>query len=352
MPTLSREQEDSILESAVLAPSADNHHRIVFERGENTLWVRGTEPLLLRSDGYKRVLALLSLGALAENLSIAASRLGVVVEMLLLPDPARTELLLHCRLQAQEVQTDPLYHSIPLRHTNRALLFRGPRMSDVEQAELGAAVLAYPGSRLLWFDSREQRRPVLQLMRRAETERFRNRLLHAELFSAIRFDVGWHTSCAEGLPPGSLGVESALRPFFALLRHWPMERLANMFGLHQLLGARSCYLPCRLAPHLGVLAVTNPDQQSIFEAGRSFQRLWLAATGHGRVLQPMPASALYAWPGAVADGIPAGLQATLAAGWRVILGDACPVMLFRMGFAPQSSIVTGRRQVGDYLKHA
>lgn len=187
-------------------------------------------------------------------------------------------------------------------------------------------------------------------MRRAETERFRNPLLHAELFSAIRFDVGWQQSCPEGLPPGSLGVEPPLRPFFALLRHWRVAKLANVVGTHQMLGFRSCYLPCRLAPHLGLLSVKNSDNQSLFDAGRSFQRLWLLATAHGRVLQPMPASALYARPGALAEGIPEALQQGLAAGWKELLGEATPLMLFRMGSAAQSAIVSGRPPVADYLE--
>jgi len=134
-----------------------------------------------------------------------------------------------------------------------------------------------------------------------------------------------------------------------LLRHWPVMRFVNVLGAHHMLGWRSCDLPCRLAPHLGLLAVKNSDAQSIFDAGRSFQRLWLTATRQGRALQPMPASALYALEGARAEGIPAGLQHVLAEGWKASLGGAIPLMLFRMGNAKPSPIVAGRRGVRDYM---
>lgn len=348
----SPEQLQFILESAILAPSADNHHRIHFQVSDDSILFRLAEGSLPSEGGYKRILVLLSLGAVVENLAIAASRFGMAADTALLPDRERPALVLRVRLQAGGAEPDQLWPAVPLRHTNRRLIFRGPRMSDAQRAQLDSAVHVYPTSKLVWLDEPERRKNALRLMRQAETERFHNRILHEEMFSAIRFDVGWHSTCPEGLPLGSLGVEPPLRMFFAQLRHWPLARLANLLGTHHILGFRSCHLPCRLAPHVGLVAAENPDSQSIFNAGRSFQRLWLAATAHGRVLQPMPASALYACDGARAEGIPPALQHDLAEGWTRILGDAVPLMLFRMGFAPESSIVTGRRPVADYLERA
>jgi len=349
MGKLNQEQLEFILESAILAPSADNRHRVRFQVAEDAIRVIYTDAELPPRGGYKRVLALLSLGAVSENLTIAASRFGVLAETALFPDPSQTDWVMQIRLQTDLAEVDPLWQAIPLRHTNRQVRFRGPRMTDAERVELESAVHACPACQLFWLDAPPRRSQALHLMRRAETERFRNRILHEELFSAIRFDLGWHTSCPEGLPPGALGVEPPMRPLFALLRHWPVMRFLNVLGAHHMLGWRSCDLPCRLAPHLGLLAVKNSDSQSVFDAGRSFQRLWLISTSQGRVIQPMPASALYALEGAQAEGIPASLQRGLAEGWKACLGKSIPLMLFRMGTAKPPSIVAGRHGVGDYL---
>ncbi|WP_291987143.1 hypothetical protein [Candidatus Accumulibacter sp. ACC007] len=351
MDKLSQERLRFVLQSALLAPSADNHHRFRIQVRDHVIAIRGIETRLPPVGSYKRVLALVSLGAVAENLNIALSRFGLAGDALLLPDPAQANLLLRVVVNARGVAPDPLWKSIPERHTNRQVRFSGPAMNAAEHADLDSAVAAYPTSKLMWLDEAALRKRVLGLMRRAESERFRNPVLHEELFSAIRFDVGWRNNCLEGLPPGSLGVEAPLQPFFALLRHWSLARVLNLFGAHQMLGFRSCYLPCRMAPHLGLLAVSDADDsQSIFDSGRSFQRLWLAATGHGRVLQPMPAAALYTCRGARAEGIPATLQRDLADAWKGLLGGAAPVMLFRMGLARRSAIVSGRRPVDDYLE--
>lgn len=347
MNELTPEQFHGLLQSAIQAPSADNRHPIHFQLGDQCIQV-----LHARTEwgglGYKRVLDLLSLGALAENLSIAASRFDMGTDIALLPDPGRPDLALQINLLPGAAQTDPLWQAIPLRHTNRQIRFRGPVLSEDEQAQLAEAIRPQPACQLHWLDTAPARKQALALMRRAEAERFHNPLLHEELFSAIRFDVGWHNTCEEGLPPGALGVEPPLRGLFSLLRHWPVMRMANRVGAHHLLGWRSCYLPCRLAPHLGVLTVKNTDTASVFAAGRAFQRLWLTATRQGRVLQPMPASALYALEGAVDEGIPVGLQHALAAGWRAHLGEDIPLMLFRMGRASPPLITAGRPQPEVY----
>ena len=338
-----------ILENAIMAPSADNQHRIRFQLIEDTIYIRYTEAELPLQGGYRRVLALLSLGAVAENLTIAASRFGIDTKTVLLPDPTQPNLIMQIRLQAGQTKIDPLWRQIPLRHTNRRVHFRGPKMTGAERSQLDAAARTYSACQLVWLDEPNRRRQALRLMRQAETERFHNRILHEELFSAIRFDAGWRSACSEGLPPGALGVEPPLRAFFALLRHWPVMRLANLLGAHHMLGWRACDLPCRLAPHLGLLAVKNTDNQAVFDAGRAFQRLWLGVTSQGRVLQPMPASALFALEGAQAEGISAGLQYNLAESWKASLDGAIPLMLFRIGRAQPLSIVAGRWEVGNYL---
>ena len=338
-----------ILESAVLAPSADNQHRVRFKLDQNSIRVTHTGSALPSPGGYRRALVLMSLGALVENLTIAASRFGIKTVTALFPDPKQPDCVSQIHLQPDQAEVDPLWPSIPLRHTNRRVFFHGPKMSDTERDELDAAAHALPDCQLNWLDGSEIRNQVLRLMRRAETERFRTRALHEELFSAICFQTGWHASCAEGLPPGALGVEPPLRPFFTLLRHWSVMRLANMLGAHYMLGWRACDLPCRLAPHLGLLSVRNTDDQSVFDVGRSFQRIWLTVTLQGRVLQPMPASAIFALDGARTEGVPVELQRGLKEGWKASLGEAIPLMLFRVGSARPSSIVAGRPGVETYL---
>lgn len=344
-----QDQLKSILESAILAPSADNHHRVRFEWGGGVLNVRHAAGPLPPAEGYKRVLSLLSLGALSENLTLAAGRFGIKAEPELSPDSTNSDLAFQVRWQPGDVTTDPLREAIPKRHTNRHLIFHGPTLSVEEQTSLGQAASGLPDCSLVWLDGRPLRRQALRLMRLAEGERFRNRLLHEELFSAIRFDVGWRQSCEEGLPPGALEIERPLRSVFALLHHWPVMRVVNMLGGHRLLGLRAADLPCRFSPHLGLIAVERVIDQTIFNAGRSFERVWLTATQLGFALQPMPAAALYALKGAQQEGISGVLQQRLQQGWQAIVPGQQPLMLFRIGRAAPSALRTGRKPLEHYI---
>lgn len=343
------EIQTRLIEAAIRAPSADNRHALRFAFEADALRLHYAGPALSPDGGYKRVLVLLSIGAVLENIMLAATGFGLRA----MPDVDAAEMAstssIRIGLEADETCTsDPLQAEISGRHTNRQVWYRGPA-AGVREREMFASTIGFQSEvSLNWPERGEAREAVLRLMRLAETERFRNRLLHQELFSAIRFDVGWRRSCAEGLPPGALGVEPPLRPFFSLLRYWPVMRLAKLLGAHHLLGWRACSLPCRLAPDLGILTVKNTDISRVVMAGRVFQRFWLVATRQGRVLQPMPASALYALPGAEAEGIPEKLRKTLADGWSSCLPGEIPLMIFRMGYAAGSAITTGRPDVEHF----
>ena len=339
----------AILESALLAPSADNCHPLRFMAVNGVLRAHHTGTELPPLGGYKRALLLLSLGALAENLTIAASRFGLKANTTFFPPHAPDDCLLQVSFVQADTQGDPLDAAIPLRHTNRRVFFRGPPLDERERGELDAAVTGFPGCEFSWLDTPALRSRAISIMRLAEEERFRCRVLHQELFATIRFDVGWHRTCDEGLPPGALGVERPLRPFFAMMRYWPVMRAFNLLGAHRLLGWRASGLPARLAPNLGMIAVKNPDDLSICVAGRAFQRLWLTVTKQGRVLQPLPASVLFAFNGAVQEGIPINLQKRLRQGWQELFPRINPIMLFRIGLAADLAVATGRKPLTAYI---
>ncbi len=351
MVTIERRTLHAILTDALMAPSADNNHRVRFQILDNDILVHSTAGGLPSAGGYHHALALLSLGAMAETLSIAASRFGMAAMMELLPDARRPNLLIHVRLLPGQTAEDPLWRLIPQRHTNRSVWFWGPAMNPQEREQLHASITPLPGCQLSWLDG-TRRQAAIRLMRLAETARFRHQPLHQELFSAIRFDIGRNATCAEGLPPGALGIEPVLRPFFGMLRYWPVMHLFNLAGMHHVLGWRACTLPCRIAPDLGLVTVKNIDNPSLFAAGRAFQRLWLSITAQGRALQPMPASAIFALPRAHEEAIPHPLQARLQQGWRDLLGESTPVMLFRTGFARSGDIRTTRPSLDRVLADA
>ncbi len=83
---------------------------------------------------------------------------------------------------------------------------------------------------------------------------------------------------------------------FAQLRRWPLMNMLRHAGVHHALGFRAGYLPCRLAPHRGVLTTSLPVQQGAALVGRALERLWLEAERRDLAFQPFAGAALLALP--------------------------------------------------------
>lgn len=321
-----------------MAPSADNRHCFKFQPSGTAIGLYGGEDYV-HAPFHRRVLNRISLGAVVENMVIRAHRLGYDADPVWHPDPTDPALVAEVRLTPGAVRDSGLDAAIATRHTNRRVLFAGPRLSDEALATIISSISDIPGVRLTFCDAGPQRATLLRLVRLAETERFRVRELHSDLFSAVRFDVGWRSSAPEGLPPVALGVEPGMRWAFAQLRHWPLMRVLGLFGLHHVLGLRAAWLPCRLAPHLGVLTVDSPLEPGTISVGRALQRVWLTAEKEGLAFQPLAGAALLALAGYYA--VRTVTQERLGAGWST-LTTSTPLMVFRLGVADPVNGRAGR----------
>lgn len=328
----------SIVEAAVLAPSADNRHCFELRAFPDAILLYGSEAFL-SAPYHRKILSLISFGAVVENMSVRAARRGYRADVRWLPDAAEPSLIAELRLtRAEPVEAAP-DAAILGRHTNRRVFFSGPRLSEGDLGQLAQLLYGIDGVALTFFDSRRERAALLRLVAMAEAERFNTRALHEDLFSSVRFDVGWHASAHEGLPPGALGVEPGARWAFAQLRRWPVMNALRHIGVHHLLGFRAGYLPCRLAPHLGVLTTSVPLEQGAVAVGRALQRVWLEAERRGFAFQPLAGAALLALDGY--KEVPEKTRSGLRQGWTQ-LTDETPLMVFRLGHAKRPAIRTGR----------
>ena len=293
----------------------------------------------------QHMLSLVSIGAAVENLILRGRRLGLALECL--PEVRSADapftIMLKCRPMASPA-LDDLERVIEDRCTNRRLRFTGPPLAPAGLSQLQADAGAIEGAAIVWLDSPSQRRQALRLIRAAETERFRNRHLHHELFSSIRFDLGWRDTTADGLPPGALELPLVERPLFAMLRSWSIQHGLNLFGVHHFIGFRAADLPCRLAPHLGVITCHGESEAAAIAGGRALQRVWLRSAAMGLSFQVFAASAAYAYQGT--RGIDAKLQCMLRDGWAELCPNTRPIIIFRMGHAAAPSVRTVRAVEG------
>lgn len=341
----------TILGAGILAPSAENKHFLKFRLGDDGVRLYSTDTASWAERPHRALLALLACGAVVENIVLAAAQeqQAVAVEWHL---PTEADpLMATLRWSGDSSRRDELSGAIANRHTNRHFYSR-EKASPVSLQRIAAAAAAIEGCRLAWLDAPAQRASALAAMRLAETERFRREQLHEELFSAIRFELGWTKTTDEWLPPGALEVEPPMRRAFAALAHWPLMHALRFAGGPVGMGLRAGYLPAALSPHLGLIVAGRADRHAAANAGRAFQRVWLAATAEGLALQPMAAATvlLHQRPGG--GWVDADAQRRIG---KLLVGTFQraaeePYMLFRLGKAKPPSIVTGRRPLDDYLE--
>ncbi len=347
-----------ILTAGIQAPSAENIHYFWLEVGERTVTLHATGYATWIKRPDLKMLALMSYGAVVENITLKAHALGFATHETWRFDSSR---VVELSWQPATQTLDPLERAIETRHTNRRFYQRTPVAIDILE-KISVAVNSVPGARVHWLSSRPQRRLALNLMRIAETERFRRKGLHHEMFNAIRFERGWDGTVTEGLPPAALQVEVPMRRPFAWLRHWSLMRVANMIGSHLALGLRSGYLPCALAPHIGLLLLNGANKDATHvQAGRALQRFWLATEHYGLAFQPMAAATVLVQQISAPDWVSANTQnrlnnrlqalgAELGVAFGVKAPPARPTMFFRLGRAPEPTAVAGRRALQYFLK--
>jgi hypothetical protein len=348
-----------ILTAGIQAPSAENKHYFWLEVRADSVTLHATDSASWSAQPDRKMLALMSYGAVVENISLRARAMGFLThaKWQLDADAAASTRVVDLSWDVAAPVFDPLDGAVSTRRTNRRFYQREPVLNSV-LAQLSTAANSVPGARVYWLVPGPQRSRALSLIRLAETERFRRAGLHHEMFSAIRFERGWNGTVLEGLPPAALEVEWPMRWPFAWLRHWGLMRAADLLGAHVALGLRSGYLPCALAPHLGLVMSDAADLDTAhWQAGQAFERLWLACENHGLALQPMAAATVLLNQKSGPDWVSAVTQKRLLDGMRALSAElglldcaARPCMLFRLGRAQAPTAIAGRRPLEYFLK--
>ena len=339
-PVLSAAHCDALMKAALLAPTADNRPVCHLK------WVEDGLKITDRGDfthdaPHRRVLAWIAIGTMATNLSVRSRHLGLQAQVEWFQPARRGDTVASVAFsRVCAAADDALDAALSARCSNRCLDFRGPPLDAARKSQLENAVAAVHGATLHWLDDGAARQQALALIRRAETERFRVRSLHQELFESIRFDVNWSTSTTTGIPPGALGLPWIERLGFPVFRHWPVQRVANLFQAHRLLGWRAADLPCRLSPHLGVISIKRGGPYAAARAGQALQTVWLRATVYRMAFQVFAASPLYGMEDLVLTG--ASLQRSLQLGWSELCDGDKAFVAFRLGHAPDPIVKAGR----------
>ncbi len=280
----------------------------------------------------------ISLGCALENMMLTAPAAGLAATVTLLPDPADPGHVARVDLLAGAGPVSPLFATIPDRHTDRAAYDTSRPLEPARLVELTALVTA-TDTRLVWFTDPAQMRTFGDLTVRATEAINADTQQSTDDFAWYR--TGWAEiqDRKDGITIDPSGKSPLIRAVAKLL---PVTHQQSNDGW--LSGTRDVQIPTAAA--FGALVVgdrTDPTQR--LEAGRSWQRVHLAATAAGLSMQP-----LCQIPERIDREQTAGLPADITTAMTALVpGGQYPIMTFRIGHPTTDAPRSPRRPAADVV---
>lgn len=341
-----------LLDAGVQAPSGDNAQPWVFSATDDTLKVF-IDPDRDRSFfNVDQIASVISAGAVAENIRIAASGLGLSSDVRPFPDPDEPTLTAVLRFHRAPVPEDPLVDVLWKRCTNRKLYDPVP-LSPVIREELERALMDFPDARLHWVVGRNGLRKLARLVFQADRIRLEDRRLHEHLHRMIRYSTEEALAVRDGFHLKNLEAGRAGEVFLKLTRPWSVMNVLNRLGMSRIVAAHTAR-SVRHAAASALLTVSGTTPAHYFQGGRALQRVWLTATAWGLSLQPMAAVTLF-WTRYQREGFHSfqaqhrKLLERVFTGYQALFPHAdflnfAHVLLFRLGWGAAIAQPTLRRR--------
>jgi hypothetical protein len=285
---------ERILDLARWAPSGDNTQPWRFEIvDERRFVVHGFDTrdwCLYDIDGRPSQIAL---GALLENIVIAASTHALRASIVRRPDTPDTQPTFDVQLEeSPDIRADPLAPFIALRSVQRRALRTRP-LSPADKRTHEAAV--GPDHSVRWLEGVANRRAVAALMFRTSALR----LTAHEAYEAHRRVIAWNSRFSEDkVPDAAIGLDPLTTRLMAfVMRDFARVRFFNRY----LAGTLTPRIQLDVIPsfacaaHFLISARAAPRTVDDYVlVGRAMQRFWLTVTQQGLQLQPEMSPLIFA----------------------------------------------------------
>jgi hypothetical protein len=276
------------VEHGVLAPSPGNRQPWRFNWDGERLWVlmepaRG--PHLL--DAHQRATHL-ALGAVIENISVAAAHRGWRARAEPFPRPRDPSVVASIAFEARGAEEGDaaLFARLAERATDRRRGERKPLPAGAVTALLDAARTR--GARLDLLTGEAELAELGKILGAGERLRFLCRELHRELMQTVRWTPDEAERTRDGVPLSALALSPSQE---AAMRFAARADVAAC--LRELGGGRAFQERAEAAvagaSAVGLVTVGGGTPACALRAGRAVERVWLTAAGLGLSLHPITA---------------------------------------------------------------
>lgn len=230
---------------------------------------------------------LIALGAVAENMKVAAANLGLDASIDFSPGSSTEKPLFRLGLRPADVPKDPLFESVWERHTNRRHYEKHP-LPEGARETLDKWLADFPGVRAHWIVDPAGMKKVADVTQQSELARVSDERIHRLVYGKIRWSREEIARQPDGFPLGNLEAGKVGELFLRATRSWRVMRWANRLGFGHL-AARHVARGVLESAGVALLTVRGKDKQSVFMGGRAVERFWLGLTHFGLAVQPVTA---------------------------------------------------------------
>ncbi len=276
---------EKLVSYGIRAPSADNTQPWRFKIKNDSLLVihdRGRADFLYN---VRDIASLVALGAVIENICIAAGDSGYECAVSYFPDNGRPDTVASIRLERSEKVSDPLFSFIEKRRVNRRFYERRGLEAGVRDVLISES-MCEDGIRLSVVEERASLKDIASMVGAGDQLLFGNKLLLSGLVPWIRWSRQEALLRRDGMSLDSLEINFLQKRLFRAIKSWPLISFLNIFGFSRIAALQSVKL---IKSSSGVFLVASNGRAPLdyVKGGRVMQRAWLRASSLGLSVQPM-----------------------------------------------------------------
>ncbi len=273
-----------LLKAGQQAPSGENIQPWKLKNKKNTI------NLILNTKADRSLFnlnqsaSIIACGAVAENISIAASRYNLNTKIKVESSPDSEDLSAEINLKPDQISEDQLGRFIWERHTNRTKYNQKP-IPEEDLDSIKQACYHIEGASLDFFTNKDDIDLISKMVFKADIFRMETRSLHEMLMSHIHFSDEAALASRDGFHLKNLEAGFDGEIFLKLIRPWIIANAMNKIGMAKIAAGVS-KKGVKQASAMGLIRIKGTDSRSFFEGGRAMQRIWLEATRLGISFQP------------------------------------------------------------------
>ena len=312
---------DRILLAATLAPSSHNTQPWRFRVGPESIDLLGDAGRTMgKADPRLRELHV-SLGCALENAAIAAADAGTPLTIVQVPGAPGSHFatLRFAQGAAASAANANLAAAIPRRRTNRSAY--DPKRTVASDTLTALGQLASANVRVTWLTASEACKRFSELSVNATIESVAEAAMQRDSHRWYRMDRDAADRYRDGVTVDGANLPGVVSLMMGLFPPTPVSFDAGWVD-----ATRDTH--CGTAPAFGLLVIENAEDRSAWvEAGRTYQRIQLAATLKGISTHPISQSL------AIRDRErAAGTAGAFTAGLNGLAGSGEVVLAFRIGY--------------------